>query len=200
MPAACEWMGRPHAGGSDESGQASPPEDAQLASISSGINHTCGLRKDGTAVCWGPKPYSSDFGGWEAPPDSRLISIDSGSGLTCGVEEGGWVRCWGGHSDVGDQVRNTPSEDFVEVSVSRFHSCGVREDGAVVCWGSNSHGEQSSPWGERFTSVSTGHRHSCALRPDHTVACWVIGQHIWASNGPRSKGDSHLGGSVCFHQ
>ena len=88
------------------------------------------------------------------------------------VEEGGWVRCWGGHSDVGDLVRNTPSEDFVEVSVSRFHSCGVREDGAVVCWGSNTHGEQSSPWGERFTSVSTGHRHSCALRPDHTVACW----------------------------
>ena len=34
-------------------GQADPPQGESLVSISAGTHHTCGLKADGSAVCWG---------------------------------------------------------------------------------------------------------------------------------------------------
>ncbi len=34
-------------------GQTELPRAERFASISSGVYHTCGLRLDGTVVCWG---------------------------------------------------------------------------------------------------------------------------------------------------
>ena len=34
-------------------GQSEPPEGERFSSISSGASHTCGLRLDGTVLCWG---------------------------------------------------------------------------------------------------------------------------------------------------
>ncbi|MCY4584047.1 MAG: hypothetical protein OXE50_14820, partial [Chloroflexi bacterium] len=38
--------------GSDEYGQATPPE-GEFTSVSAGRYHSCGVMIDGSAVCWG---------------------------------------------------------------------------------------------------------------------------------------------------
>ena len=58
--------------------------------ISAGHYHTCGLREDGAAVCWG-----SDSSGKSSPPDGRFIAISAGSSHSCGVREDGKAVCWG---------------------------------------------------------------------------------------------------------
>ena len=53
-----------------------------LSAISSGWrDHTCGLREDGTAVCWG-----LDSHGMTSPPEGETFAaISSGDRHTCGL-------------------------------------------------------------------------------------------------------------------
>ena len=68
-----------------------------------GAFHTCGLRDDGTAVCWGPKagdestdPHSQvGFGQVDVPEDETFVMISTGAGHTCGLRADGTVACWG---------------------------------------------------------------------------------------------------------
>ena len=60
-------------------------------SISIGGTHNCGLRSDGTAVCWGSNSW-----GASSPPEGEMFrSIDSGWGHTCGLRPDGAAVCWG---------------------------------------------------------------------------------------------------------
>ena len=55
--------------------------------------HICGLRSDGTPICWGADGY--DLGQATPPEDARFTSIASGSVHTCGLGEDGETTCWG---------------------------------------------------------------------------------------------------------
>jgi len=74
--------------------------ESQLSSpyyttLSSGWLHTCALRDDGAAVCWGAQGNDVDYEKGQAnpPPDERFIAISSGSRHTCGLQEGGTAVC-----------------------------------------------------------------------------------------------------------
>ena len=41
--------------GNDEDGQSTPPSGT-FASVSAGVNHSCGVRADGNVACWGGDP------------------------------------------------------------------------------------------------------------------------------------------------
>ena len=75
--------------GSDEYGQATPPE-GQFASVSARWRHTCGLRVDGSVACWGWDEY-----GQATPPEGEFTSVSAGIGHTCGLRVDGSVACWG---------------------------------------------------------------------------------------------------------
>ena len=114
-------------------GQATPP---RFALVSAGARHTCGVREDGSVVCWG----RLDIPGLLTPPEGRFSSVSAGVIHTCGVREDGTVACWGSNENhSGDYVGQAtpPQGRFASVSAGVIHTCGVREDGTVACWGSN---------------------------------------------------------------
>ena len=60
--------------------------------MTAGGLHTCGLRPDGTAVCWG-----DDVDGQSEPPEGLFTTLAAGLDHTCGLCPDGSVTCWGGN-------------------------------------------------------------------------------------------------------
>ena len=136
---------------------------ASFIQVSAGSRHSCGLRSDGSVVCWG-----YNYWGQADAPSGSFTQVSAGSHHSCGLRSDGSVVCWGynywGKADA-------PSGSFTQVSADGTHSCGLRSDGSVVCWGDNEHGQADAPSGS-FTQVSGGYAHSCGLRSDGSVVCW----------------------------
>ena len=83
--------------GGNDFGEITPPE-GEFASVSSGRGHICGVRADGSVICWG-----NDRGDGQAtPPEGEFASVNAGGRHNCGVRMDGYgsLACWG------SQVRN----------------------------------------------------------------------------------------------
>ena len=142
---------------------------SDLTDISSGSVHTCGLRGDGRAVCWG-----RDYQGQSSPPKGTFSAVSAYRHYSCGARASGGVECWGA-SPRPIPVRFSDTEDlFVAVAPGYDHVCALRNDGLVGCWGDSRYGQGGfgEPPDERFTSIDSGHRHSCGVRTDGTAMCW----------------------------
>ena len=144
--------------------------------LSSGLSHTCALRPNGTAVCWG-----SNFRGKSSPPQGeRFISISSGSHHTCALRPDGAAFCWGDNDD--GEASPPEGEIFASISAGRDLTCGVRHNGSVVCWGFR---EPRLPKNERFEAISIGtgllENHGCLLWRDRSAVCWGYNGHLASS-------------------
>ena len=69
----------------------SPPEGERFALLSNDSPH-CGLRMDGTSVCW---TKYVDSGLTSPPEGERFTSISASTTHACGLREDGGVVCWG---------------------------------------------------------------------------------------------------------
>ena len=138
------------------------PASVRFAAIDAGGGHTCGLRADRSAVCWGENTH-----GQADAPGGEFTALSAGARHTCGLRPDATAVCWG-DNDAGKAA--APSGEFVAVSAGGYHSCGLRPDGALRCWGGtfSVHRELSG----QFTAVTAGERHSCAVRTNGSVACW----------------------------
>ena len=72
----------------------------RLARIDAGETHTCGLRGNGEAHCWGTGAIGIGTGLTAAAPtrvstELRFASISAGEGRTCAATTGGATYCWG---------------------------------------------------------------------------------------------------------
>lgn len=137
--------------------------------IAAGDAHSCAVRADGSAVCWGaggdgrlgngdvldsPHPVTVLQVGGRAPLGGLSLSagaIEAGDRHSCAVTDTGTVLCWGFGDDgrLGDDAALSSStpvavaglSDAVAVScASGGHSCALRAGGAVACWGDNASG------------------------------------------------------------
>ena len=149
------------------------PTASSFVSVSAGVQHTCGVRSDGSIVCWG-----RDEDGQATPPAGSFVSVSAGNLHTCGVRSDGSVACWG--DDEYGQAP-PPAGSFDSVSAGFDHNCGVRSGGSIVCWGDDFLG-QSTPPASSFVSVSAGWAHTCGVRSDGSVACW--GWNVWGQATP----------------
>ena len=141
------------------------PSTSTGATISAGWQHSCGIREDGTAVCWG----NNNYGQVDAPSGTFTTISAGGWQHSCGVRGDGTAVCWG-NNQYGEA--DAPSGTFTTISAGGWqHSCGVRGDGTAVCWGRNEYGEADAPSGT-FTTISAGWQHSCGVRGDGTAVCW----------------------------
>ena len=144
--------------------------------------HTCGLRSDGSVVCWG----SNDHDQATPPAGETFSAVSSGSAHTCGLRSDGSVACWGGN----EHGQATPPADEILTTISNggSHTCGLRANGTPVCWGKNTDsngrvvGQSTPPSGETFAAINGGGDHTFALRTNGTVRCW--GSNRYGASSP----------------
>jgi alpha-tubulin suppressor-like RCC1 family protein len=148
---------------------ASLAEEAVIAQLALGREHSCVLFSTGEVVCWGRADYgqlgqgnTDDWGdgGMEVPADLMPISLD---GVATAI---------------------TAGEQF---------SCALLDDGDVRCWGRNHRGQLGLGHADQIgdtelpldadpidlglpaISISSGIDHTCAVREDYSVVCWGYG-------------------------
>jgi len=139
-------------------GQLSVPEGA-FDQISLGLGHGCGIRENGSTVCWGRglteepcEPGAAfearyDCGQSIVPTDvdAPFVRVRAGTVHTCGVTSDYELRCWGWN---GSGQTNVPAGLFSQVSSSGdIHTCGINVSSAVQCWGGRGVGETAVPSG-----------------------------------------------------
>lgn len=138
--------------------------------ITADYYHTCSLKTDKSAVCWG----ENDYGQGNIPPEITFNQISTSSSFSCGLKTDGSVICWGG-----GYGGTPPTDKFTQISIGNGHSghaCGLKTDGGILCWGYNSQGQSSQPSGV-FTQVSAGYFDTCGLKTDGSVLCWGANNH-----------------------
>ena len=140
-----------------------PVLGVSFASVSPGFFHSCGVKTDGSVVCWGSnEDWEGNLSGQATPPGGSFASVSAGVWHSCGVKTNGSVVCWGSNRD----GRSTPpGGSFASVSAGGGHSCGVKTNGSVVCWGSNrDEPVHTSRWLLRFRQRRAGTHLRCKDR------------------------------------
>ena len=146
------------------------PEASGFTAITAGENHSCGIRADNTAQCWG----KNNSGKADAPP-GQFTAITAGGAHSCGIRADNTAQCWG---DNESGRADAPPGQFTAITAGGAHSCGIRADNTAQCWGYNDYGQADAPPGQ-FTAITAGKRHSCGIRADNTAQCWN-----WTTNLP----------------
>ena len=191
------------------------PGHTTFIAVSAGMEHSCGIRTDATAVCWG-----RNDAGQANTPRGRFTAITAGEEHSCGIRTDATVTCWG-RNDAGQT--DAPRDEFTAITAGQWHSCGIRTDATAVCWGDNSLGQAtdaplvdsppSPPAGRiragsepteplpagapdhyradapegHFTAITTGGYHSCGIRTDATA---LLGDGPLRAGG-RTRGPLH---------
>ena len=91
------------------------PPLSGIASITAGLQHTCGLTTGGRIQCWGDNYWGQLGNG---------TLIDSPSPVTVTLSAGG-----------------DPLTGMVSVSGGGVHTCALTSQGGVKCWGNNTYGQ-----------------------------------------------------------
>lgn len=136
--------------------------------ISAGSAHTCALRRNGTAACWGNNSAGQLGTGDKLQANSpstvvaagdetfetileNVSAIASGGNHSCAIV-GGAVQCWGngssgqlGDDQMAESLVPVPvvgiSGSAASLALGNNHSCVLTAEGAVYCWGRNSEGQ-----------------------------------------------------------
>jgi len=137
--------------------QVSP--GSKWKSIGVAVNHSCGVKDDGTLWCWGYNSYGQLGLGnntdTNAPTQvgglSDWVSVVCGDGHSCGIRTNGSLYCWGnnsggqlglGNSNQGPKVPTlVGSKTWSRLSAKDYGTCGIQTDGSLWCWGQNSYNQ-----------------------------------------------------------
>jgi hypothetical protein len=143
--------------------------ESPWVSVSVGGNQSCGIKEDGTILCWGGQ-YEDEL----CPPEEPFSQVSVGDQHVCGVTTDQRALCWGQSVD-GDL--NAPAGDAVEVAAGENFSCGIAAlDGTGICWGNNQYGQGAIPDGLQHIDIAQWH--GCGIQSGGAlgIECWGSGQ------------------------
>lgn len=129
-----------------------------------GDNHSCGLKANGTVMCWGYNgegqlgigdSYTrSSLVPVDVPGVTNAVAIAAGSNNTCVILRDGSLSCWG-YGFFGDgnglYVRWSAGvipgmRDVTQIAMSNRGSCIYNKYNQLICWGENTGGNSSEYW------------------------------------------------------
>ena len=117
-----------------------------MGELSTGGYHACGLKTDGTVVCWG----RNTSGQTASPPGLIAVQVSAGALHSCALKTDGTVVCWGDNS--WGELNVPGGLVATQVGAGVYQTCAVRTDATVACWGGDPHGQSTVPAG--LTSVA----------------------------------------------
>jgi alpha-tubulin suppressor-like RCC1 family protein len=127
--------------------------------LTAGYAHTCAIRTDGAALCWGVNQDGQLGDGTTTSRDTPVVvsggleftALSAGYRHTCGLAADGAAWCWGAneYGQLGDGTTTPQSEPvpvsggmtFQAISAGELSSCGVTTAGVAYCWGGNEYGQ-----------------------------------------------------------
>jgi alpha-tubulin suppressor-like RCC1 family protein len=163
---------------------------AVFGSIAAGFRHTCGLRSDGTALCWG-RDSTGELGIGNFSNADRPVAVATSLRFTTIVTGGDTVQ---------------PPPGSLERLRVESHTCAIATSGLAYCWGSNRSGQlgtgivgdsSASPvavsGGLTFSKLSAGSRHTCGITTAGAIYCWGNNQDLELGRGPPTGGSGASG-------
>jgi len=190
-------------------------------SVSSGGDHSCDVRRNGTLWCWGSNTFGQLGVGKQGPggPTPMQVGhsdawsrVDAGGQDTCAVRRTGSLYCWGVNhrGQLGDgtttirtsPVRVGPARAWRQVSTGWFHTCAIRTNKSLWCWGDDSAG-QLGVGSTRNHATPTrvgGGRHWTSVSVEGWNTCaikddhslWCWGRNLFGQLGDGSWADSSV--------
>jgi alpha-tubulin suppressor-like RCC1 family protein len=173
--------------------------------------HTCGVRSNGRAYCWGsnwagqlgdgtitsrstPTEVSGGYTDWTV--------LDSEYNTTCGIRKPGRLWCWGRNSEgqIGDGTatnQSTPTEvsggytDWITFDNGSRFTCGIRGSGLAYCWGLNDTGQLGTGDTTNYSTphlVSGGYTDWVYISGDDPETCGIRQNGLRTCWGMNSNG------------
>jgi alpha-tubulin suppressor-like RCC1 family protein len=179
-----------------------------VRSIGAGYGHSCAVRVDNTAFCWGDNtlgalgqnflnvPFSSTPLAVTGAP--RMQHVDGGFYGSCGLDMSGVVWCWGRNSALTDpasltavRLGNSPVLATLQFGISA--TCGLGVPGDIWCWGTLSFPLSATPSQiaapAPMSTISVNLASICAVDRSGGAYCWGDNQYGVFGNG-RTVGTS----------
>ena len=140
------------------------------ASVYLGGLHSCALKLDGSAWCWGDNgsgqtgnndSYFVDIIPFRVGPTDTWQQFSAGYQSSCAIKTDQSLWCWGNNyigqvgngfiSNAASQQEVSPGTTWKNVGIGEAQTCGIKTDGTLWCWGANSSGSLGD--GLRFKST-----------------------------------------------
>ncbi len=170
-----------------------------FVSISAGSFHTCGLRSDNMATCWGANYFGQSTGVpgtsvVSAMPVHTASAVSANGEHTC-VIDGTQVVCWGANQfgQLGNNMMQTfappgpisSPASFVAVEAGEAHTCAIDAMSSVSCWGAGLDGRLGAGTDETpklapvavttsgdVSQLIAGDDSTCAANAAGITECW----------------------------
>lgn len=171
-----------------------------FSDLQAGAAHICGMKADGSVMCWG---YNSDseLGNGNTTSTNTPGNLSGGHTFTkisarafhgCGIKADSSMWCWGANwsGQLGDNtwddrtspVQVTGGHQWKDVATGVNNTCGIRTDDSLMCWGDWG-AVADGTWndypypvlasgGYKWKSVSIGDYHACGITTTGLAMCW----------------------------